>query len=131
MTETNRLVIPDLSSVPDLTLVSENEYTLRVISVKPIASEKTGRQGMQLVCKIEGVENAENVFLNYWFPMSGDNSDKAMTMMRIMKQDLQKMGMDVTQEFDAELLKNVTFQAYLVIEEYEGRESNKVKKIIG
>jgi hypothetical protein len=122
--------IPDLSDIPELEPVSPNvEYDLRVIAVKDITSNKTGREGIMLVCDILGEENAENVIERLWLPMDGDDEEKQKTMWRMIKEFLGSIGAP-TDGLDTDELKGLEFSAILGQEQDDkGRIRNNIQRV--
>lgn len=121
--------IPNLSEIPDLTVVPEGEYDLRIMSVKDKTSNK-GRAGTQFVCKILDQENAQNLLHSIWYPAESDDADKKELMWRMVKEFLVSLGVDVTEEFDVEELKGTEFTALLKVDSYGGNERNEIVRIV-
>ena len=105
--------IPDLSEIPDLEPVAANqEYDLRIIRAKDVKSERTGREGILLICEIQGEPNAENLMHTLWLPMDSDDEHKAGTMWRMIKEFLSSVGAS-TDGLDTSDLEGLEFSAVL------------------
>jgi len=121
-------LIKDLSSIPDLTVVSPAEYDLRVITAKEVLSKNTGRNSIMLVCEIVGEENAQNLIHSIWLPMESDDETKAGTMWRMIKDFTVALGLEGDLELDD--FKNLEFTAVLEIEKFEDYgDRNIIKRI--
>ena len=123
------MLIPNLSDIPDLTTVPKGEYDLKIISVKEVSSERTGRTGTNLTIKILGEENTKNIMHGLWNPMEADDQDKKETMLRMMKEFLQNIGFDLSDGAEWSDLVGHEFSALLDIEVYEGDERNKILRV--
>lgn len=123
--------IPDLSDIPEQAPVAEGvEYDLRITKVKDVVSNKTGREGIMLICEVIGEENAESVFERLWLPMDGDDETKARTMWRMVKEFLISIGAP-TDGLDASELEGIEFSAILGIEnDDKGRPRNFIQRVI-
>jgi hypothetical protein len=123
--------IPDLSDIPEQAPVAEGvEYDLRITKVKDVVSNKTGREGIMLICEVIGEENAESVFERLWLPMDGDDETKARTMWRMVKEFLISIGAP-TDGLDASELEGIEFSAILGIEnDDKGRPRNFIQRVV-
>lgn len=123
--------IPDLSDIPDLRPVAPNsEYDLRIARAKETKSQKTGREGILLICEIVGEENAENLMHTLWMPMEGDEPHKAQTMWRMIKEFLNAIGLP-TDGVDTSDFEGMEFSAILGLEQdLSGRERNTIQRVV-
>lgn len=123
-------LIPDLSDIPELTLVADGEYDLRVIVAKEIPSKKTGRNSIMLVCEILEEDNALNLIHSIWLPMETDDEDKKATMWRMIKEFLTAIGLDTADELEPEDFLHVEFSALLGTESSDDyADKNVIKRI--
>lgn len=121
--------IPDLSDIPEQAAVAPGEYDLRVLTAKDVKSDRTGREGVMLVCEIVGEENAQNLFHRIWFPMENDPDTKATTMWRMIKEFLDGVGLPVD-GCDTSDFENLQFSAYLnLTEDNNGRPINEIARV--
>lgn len=122
--------IPDLSDIPELEPVSPNvEYDLRITTAKDVTSNRTGREGIMLVCEILGEENAENLIHRLWLPMDGDDEEKQKTMWRMIKEFLSAIGAP-TDGLDTDELKGLEFSAILGQEQdNNGKLRNNIQRV--
>ena len=120
----------DLTEIPELSIVPDGEYDLRVVSAKQIEAKTSGRKAIMLVCDIIGEDNAENVFHKLWLPMESDSEEKALIMNRIIKEFLLAVYLPVDGSVELEDFNDLDFTAILGTDTYEGLESNVVKRII-
>ena len=121
--------IPDLSDIPELSAVESGEYDLRVIKAQDVVSERTGREGIMLICEIMGEENAQNVFHRIWMPMEGDPETKANTMWRMIKEFMSGVGLDAGGA-ETEDFMGLEFSAYLTLtKDQKGRPVNEIQRI--
>jgi len=124
--------IPDLSEIPDLEPVAANvEYDLKITKAKDITSNRTGREGIMLVCQIMGEENAENLIHRIWLPNDSDPEDKQKTMWRMIKEFLGSIGAS-TDGLETEELEGMEFSAILGQEKNEqnGRIVNTIQRVV-
>lgn len=123
-------LIPNLSDIPELSIVPAGEYDLRLISRKETTS-KDGRKGIQTVWEIVGEDNALNVFDNIWLPMDKDDPGKANTMWRMIKERLSALGLPTDGSLELSDFDGITCSARLEIENSEQYgDKNVIKKIL-
>lgn len=123
--------IPDLSSIPEQTAVAEGEYTLRVTKAQETKSERTGREGIMLICQIQGEENAQPVFHRLWFPFESEDETKQITMWRMIKEFMEGVGLDPSVGAEARDFQGIEFDALLRLgEDQNGRSVNEIARII-
>lgn len=124
--------IPSLKDIPDLGPVEQGEYDLVVRTVKDDKSEKTGREGMQLIIDILDVENTLPIFHTVWFPDNDkDDEAKIEVMWRMIKEFITALGFDPDEEYENEDFVGTTFTALLGVKEYNGRVTNEIIKVTG
>ena len=99
-------LIPNLSEIPDLAPVAPGEYDLRVIKAQASHSDKTGRNGVLLICDIIGEDEASNLMHALWFGNDGqykkDDEDKSNLMWRMVKDFLRSVGLSEDGEIELE-----------------------------
>lgn len=121
--------IPDLSDIPSLEPVPAGEYDLRVISAKDVKSDRTGREGIMLICEVTGEENAQNVFHRIWLPMEKDDQNKKDTMWRMVKEFLEALGLDAG-EVETSDFEGLQFSAQLSLtKDNKGRDINEIVRV--
>lgn len=121
--------IPDLSDIPSLEAVPGGEYDLRVISAKDVKSDRTGREGIMLICEVVGEENAQNVFHRMWLPMENDDDHKKKTMWRMLKEFLESVGLDAG-NVDTSDFEGLQFSAQLSLtKDNKGRDINEIVRV--
>lgn len=124
-------LFPDTSEIPELKPVEPGEYDLRVIKAKETKSNRTGREGVMLICEIVGEDNAENTIDTMWLPMPTDDETKAQTMLRMIKERLLALGLPDDGTVELEDFTDLQFTALLDYEEQPNqRPRNNIKKII-
>jgi len=110
-------LIPNLSDIPDKKPVESGEYDLRINKASETKSKNTGRYGCQLICQIDGEDNASNIFHTLWYgnfkDYQGDTEEKNNLMWRMVKDFLRALGLDPEEETDAEDLVGIEFTAEL------------------
>ena len=121
--------IPDLSDVPELRPVEPDEYLVRVNKAMDTKANN-GRLGIQLICDIVDVDDADTLFHNMWLPMEGDDEGKVNTMNRMLKEFIVAVGLDPA-ACETEDFNGIEFNALLDVEEYEGRKKNVIKRVVG
>lgn len=123
--------IPSLSDIPDLGPVEEGEYELRIKKGKDTISGKTNRPGIMLSIEVVEEPLAETIFETLWFPMEGDDPDKAQTMWRMIKEFMTNLGMDTSVENGPEDFTGIEFRALLGLEDDQNdRPVNVIKRIL-
>lgn len=110
-------LIPNLSDIPDKKPVEAGEYDLRISKAKEVKSKNTGRYGCQLICQIDGEDNASDVFHTLWYgnfkDFQGDDAEKSNTMWRMVKDFLRTLGLDPEEETDESDLVGLEFTSEL------------------
>ena len=110
-------LIPNLSDIPDLTPVTPGEYDLRVIKAQKAHSDKTGRNGVLLVCDIIGEDEAMNLMHTLWFGNDGkfknDDKEKSELMWRMVKDFLRAVGLNEDGEIELTDFDSLEFSAEL------------------
>ncbi len=119
--------IQDLSDIPELKAVEPGEYDLRV--KKAIDQKKNNRESILLICDIVGEEEAEDVMHNMTCTTAPtDDPGKAATMLRMTKEFIVAVGLDAG-DCSTEDFEGLEFSAFLKLDEYEGRITNKIRSV--
>lgn len=125
--------IPDLSDIPELTTVPEDEYRLKIVKAKDTKSQRTGREGLMLMLKVLLVDadNALPIFHTLWFPMDDDDDAKHIVMWRMIKEFMEGIGMDSSAGASAKDFEGIEFNAMVTLsEDNEGRPRNELGRIV-
>lgn len=122
--------IPNLSDIPEQKPVPEGEYRLRIVKATEIKSERTGRSGIQFICRVLDDEDAQPVFHSLWLPFDSEDDEKRKTMWRMVKEFMDAIGVDSSSEPELQDFVGVEFDALLKIDEYEGRVRNEIARVI-
>jgi hypothetical protein len=132
--------IGNLDEVPELSAVPEGEYKLNVSA----ADVRTGQNAphrpyFNIVCRIEGEENAKAVYHMIAMPIGEDDPGKQDNMRRGLKYFCQATGFEFPADVDtedvdalkgvAEQMRGLSFEAYLrVAENNNGEDVNEIRK---
>ncbi len=120
----------DLDNVPDQAPVAPGEYEMKILSCEVKESEnKPGTHNIVAVMQILGHPEALNVFRYLSLPNQADTEEKRVNKRRFIKNFCQCFGV-AQSELGTEACKGKTGWVTLDIREYDGRESNDVKKFI-
>lgn len=125
-------LIPNLNDIPELGPVVEGAYDLRV--TKPfLKTAGTGRKGINLCIEVVGEENAETLYHTLWLPMDSDDQGKAHTMLRMLKEFMEKVGLPTDGDADETIFQDLEFEGYLIkVPHYadEEKEMNELKRVL-
>lgn len=120
----------DLDNVPDQAPVEAGEYELKILNCSVEESKnKPGAYNVVVVMQIIGHPNSLNVFRYLSLPVPDDSEDTRTAKRRFIKEFCQAFGI-AQNELGTEACKGKTAFALLQVREYEGRESNDVKRFI-
>jgi len=121
-------LIPNLSEIPDLAPVTPGEYDLRVIKAQASHSDKTGRNGVLLICDIIGEDEASNLMHTLWFGNDGqykkDDEDKSNLMWRMVKDFLRAVGLSEDGEIELADFDGLEFTCELSFNDGTDDEGN-------
>lgn len=120
----------NLPELPELAIVEEGEYDLRIIQVNEVESKKSGRTGLMLTCEVLGEEAAEEVSHGLWNPMSSDTDRTARMMVKMIKEFVEGVGLSMDDELEKDDFMDLEFSAYLKQEEYNGEMQNAIARIV-
>ena len=122
-------LIPNLSDIPDLAPVNPGEYDLRVIKAQTCHSDRTGRNGVLLVCDIIGEDEALNLMHTLWFGNDGqykdDDEDKSNLMWRMIKDFLRAVGLSEDGELNVDDFDGLEFSAELTYNDGTNNEGDQ------
>jgi len=118
-----------LPELPELSVLPEGEYDLRVIQANEVTSKKTGRTGIMLTLEVIGEETAEEVSHGLWNPMEDDTSRTARMMVEMIKEFVNGVGLDLD-SVELEDFMDLEFTALLKVGEYNGKEQNEIARIV-
>lgn len=109
-------------------LVPEGQYELVVTDVKENKDDSGNLKGLLVIHEIQGHDEAANVLHNVSLPLPGDDETKVKNKIRFIKRYLNLFNIPS----DGGRLDPVKFlgkraTCNIVIEEFEGMESNKIK----
>lgn len=121
--------IPNLSEIPELKIADPGEYGVRVTKAMEGSSTNTGRGNITLICEITDDDGYETIFHKFWLPMDGDDSGKARTMLRMLKEFVKAVGLH-EDGLEVSDFVGCEFQALVTIDEYEGQRRNEIKKVL-
>lgn len=124
--------IPNLSDIPDLEPVSEDEYNLKIVSAQDTISGNTGREGIKMVIYNLDKDNALPIFHSIWLPMEGDDDTKAQTMWRMIKEFLISLGLNPG-DISTEELQGIEFTGLVGLQKnnLSGADENVLKRVTG
>jgi hypothetical protein len=109
--------------------VKEGVYPLRI--VKAIAKQsKAGNNMLAITLKIEGTAGTDAALVNENLMIPAEGSEHYRFQMRNLTRFLGLFGVstfDPDNPSDVGGLEGLTAECYLTIEEYEGKESNKLR----
>lgn len=75
----------DLENIPRQAPIDAQKGNVTVKTAKMLHSDKTSRDGIQLMFLIDDHPNASPIFDNYWLPKEGDDPQKAQTMLSMLR----------------------------------------------
>lgn len=123
-------LIPNLSDIPEQSVVPTGIYDLRIIKAQEKTS-KMGRKGIMQIIEIVSEDNALNIFDTLWLPMDSDDEGKKMTMLRMLKERLQALNLPTDGSVELADFAGLEFSASVVLtEDPEYGNKNEIKKIL-
>ena len=122
------LPISDMDDIQESQPVPEGEYNLVISEAKEKQNESGELKGIMVICEIQGMENASNVFHNISLPLPGDESDKINNKLKFIKRFVQHFKIPVKgNQLNVQDFLGKTARCMLTQEEYNGSVSNKIK----
>jgi hypothetical protein len=122
------LPIADMDEIQEDKPVPEGEYNLVISDAKEKADESGALKGIMVICEIQGMEGASNVFHNISLPLPGDASDKINNKLKFIKRFVQHFKIAVKgNQLNIQDFLGKTAKCMLTQEEYNGNISNKIK----
>lgn len=120
----------DLENVPELEVVTEGEYEVRIMDAGDHVSKNTGNNMVRLVLEILGEPNADTIYHYITLPQMDDDERKRNGKLRRIKDFLAAFGLD--QQSDYADWIGATGWALIGSEEDErtGNPRNNVKRFI-
>ena len=137
--EVKMAFIKNLADLPEMILMPDGEYNLRIIRSMKSKPAKTGRNGLMLVHNFIDEDNAIDLIETMWFgnddpseegAYTGDDDSKSDLMWRMFQDRLKAWDMNSDGDLEPEDFVGIEFSAYVVIEddgEYPAK--NVIKKI--
>lgn len=137
--------IKNLADLPEMILMPDGEYNMRIIRALRSKPAKTGRNGLMLVHSFIDEDNAVDMIETLYFgnddpndpdapegfvPYTGDDDSKSDLMWRMIQDRLKAWDMSADGDLEPEDFVGIEFSAYVVIEdggEYPAK--NVIKKI--
>jgi hypothetical protein len=109
-------------------IVSEGSYPLRIVKAER-AKSKAGNPMLKIAMKIEGTAGAEAPLVNENLVIPSEGDQWYRLQMQNLSRFLVLFGVKEfnTDSDDVHELEGLTAECYLTIEEYEGKESNKLR----
>jgi hypothetical protein len=107
----------------------EGVYPLRIVKAERKRS-KAGNDMLAIALKIEGTAGADAALVNENLMIPSEGSEHYRFQMRNISRFLGLFGVqsfDPDNPSDVGALEGLTAECYLTIEEYEGKESNKLR----
>ena len=120
----------DLENVPELEVVTEGEYEVRIMDAGDHVSKNTGNNMVRLVLEILSEPNADTIYHYITLPQMDDDERKRNGKLRRIKDFLAAFGLD--QQSDYADWIGATGWALIGSEEDErtGNPRNNVKRFI-
>lgn len=116
----------DLNDVKEPSTVPEGMYDLVIASVKE--KDKDGKKGILVIITHESNLDAANILHNISLPGPGDDEEKVENKLRFIKRFVEKFHIPVPKgQLDLTLFPGATGKCKVVLEEYNGVVSNKLK----
>jgi len=124
-------LIPSLAEIKDLVTVDSDEYSLRVLKVKPIIAKETKRPGIMFIIGFEDEDNAKDMLHTFYFGMPTDSKETLDMMGRMLKEFLQAIGADPDNDLDEDDLIGIQFNALVDVDELNnGQIINVIKRVV-
>lgn len=109
-------------------LVPEGSYELVVADVKEKKDDNGNLTGLLVIHEIQGHPEAANVLHNISLPTPNDDPEKQLNKIRFMKRYLNQFNISAAGgRLDVAQFMGKRATCFLIIEDYEGLESNKIK----
>ena len=118
----------DINEVKDPETVPEGMYDLAVEKVIEKKDDNGDLKGLSLILDIVGNIDAAPVFHYLSLPVADDEEDKATFKLRFLKKFLETFDVPFDKKgFDEATLMGASARCQLVLDEYNGQVSNKIK----
>lgn len=122
------LPITDMDEIQEDKPVPEGEYNLVISDAKEKTDESGALKGIMVICEIQGMDGACNVFHNISLPLPGDTSDKINNKLKFIKRFVQLFKIPVKgNQLNIQDFLGKTAKCMLNQGEYNGTISNKIK----
>lgn len=122
----------NLDDVPEPRVVDGGrEYQLKVehTEIKESAGAKTAGQSMlQLRYSIVDEPDTQSVFENIMLPHADVDEEQNTMRKRQLKRLVESLGWDISSGFNIDEMVGETLWAVLEVDEYQGRQQNRVRK---
>lgn len=122
------LPIADLDEIQEDKPVPEGEYNLVISDAKEKNDESGNLKGIMVICEIQGMDGAANVFHNISLPLPQDPPEKINNKLKFIKRFVQHFKIPVKgNQLNIQDFLGKTAKCMLNQEEYNGSISNKIK----
>ena len=120
----------DLDNVPELVVVPEGEYELRIVEASDHISKTTGQNMVRLVLVVESEPNAENIYHYISLPQVEDDERKRNSKLRRIKDFLTAFGLPQQSEYSEWVGATGWALVGSEVNERTGAPTNSIKRFI-
>lgn len=120
----------DLDNVPELVVVPEGEYELRIVEAGDHISKTTSQNMVRLVLVVESEPNAENIYHYISLPQVDDDERKRNSKLRRIKDFLAAFGLPQQSEYGDWVGATGWALVGSEVNERTGEPTNSIKRFI-
>lgn len=120
----------DLDNVPELVVVPEGEYELRIVEAGDHISKTTGQNMVRLVLVVESEPNAENIYHYISLPQVEDDERKRNGKLRRIRDFLAAFGLPQQSEYSEWVGATGWALVGSEVNERTGEPVNSIKRFI-
>lgn len=118
----------DINEIKEPETIPEGMYDLVVERVMEKKNDQGDLTGLNVILDVSGYIDAAAVFHHVSLPQEDDDEEKANFKLRFLKKFLEAFGIPFTKKgFDMVDFAGATGKVKLVLDEYQGTISNKIK----
>jgi len=121
----------NLKDRQEIKALPKDEYELQITRAEAVDLDQGNKARIQLICEVVGEPAADSIYYTLWYPNEDDSDKQRDRKINYIANFMESLGLDSdVSEIDLDDWIGSKFDAILDIEEYEGTERNRIKKVV-
>lgn len=120
----------NLKDRQEIKALPKDEYELQVMNAEALDLDQGKKARINVRCEVVGEPTADDVYHTLFYPNEEDSEKQRNRKLNSIADFMEALGLDPdVSEIDLEDWTGQKFTAILDVEEYDGQERNRIKKV--